>query len=537
MRKQRQLRTSAATVKQELRTGVSTGMSMAVSKAREAEQATQVLSAPKIMKGVVPDGSKPAIAMDDALSVYEYVNLSGGFKPFLGYPYLSQLATRPEYRTFSDVISSEMTREWIKIKGANDAEGDGEAEQDKLRIPELEDAIKKYNLKQVFKTAIMHDTFFGRGQISINIKNQDTDIPLILSPRTVKAGSLEGFSNIEPVWTTPSAYNSIDPTAPDFYKPKEWFVLGKRYHASRLQTIITRPLPDIVKAAYNFGGMSMSQLAEPYVDNWLRTRQSISDLINMFSTTILKTNMSSVLQGNCDGSDIFARADLFTLTRSNRGLMMLDKEAEELEQVNTPLSGLHELQAQSQEHLSSVSRIPTMIYTGISPTGMNASSEGEIRVFYDWISSQQEAFIKPVLDVCLKVIMLDLWGEVDDTITYEFNSLWQVSAKEESEIRNNNANAAATYIDRGVLSAEEVRENLASDPSSGYSGIDVSDLPEVPDDDINIDPFSNEVDPLAAEDKSVSEKQHKAMEAAAHGNSTLGIPESVGKEFVEKDKE
>ncbi len=36
-------------------------------------------------------------------------------------------------------------------------------------------------------------------------------------------------------------------------------------------------------------------------------------------------------------------------------------------------------------------------------------------------------------------------------------------------------------------------------------------------------------------DESVSEPQHNAMEAAAHGHSTLGIPEKVGKEFVSKD--
>lgn len=35
---------------------------------------------------------------------------------------------------------------------------------------------------------------------------------------------------------------------------------------------------------------------------------------------------------------------------------------------------------------------------------------------------------------------------------------------------------------------------------------------------------------------SVSEKQHRAMEAAAHGHSTLGIPKSVGEEFVAKDE-
>jgi len=35
---------------------------------------------------------------------------------------------------------------------------------------------------------------------------------------------------------------------------------------------------------------------------------------------------------------------------------------------------------------------------------------------------------------------------------------------------------------------------------------------------------------------SMSEKQHNAMMAAAHGKSTLHIPMSVGKEFVAADK-
>jgi hypothetical protein len=35
---------------------------------------------------------------------------------------------------------------------------------------------------------------------------------------------------------------------------------------------------------------------------------------------------------------------------------------------------------------------------------------------------------------------------------------------------------------------------------------------------------------------STSEAQHRAMEAAAHGKSTLGIPKRVGREFVDADK-
>ena len=34
---------------------------------------------------------------------------------------------------------------------------------------------------------------------------------------------------------------------------------------------------------------------------------------------------------------------------------------------------------------------------------------------------------------------------------------------------------------------------------------------------------------------SKTERQHNAMEAAAHGHSTLGIPKSVGEDFVAAD--
>lgn len=459
---------------------------------------------PLLAPGVVPPGADSAVAMDYCPGVYDYasafVGMNSDFQGFPGYPFLAQLATRAEYRAFAAAMSSELTREWIKLKSKTDKD----KAQDNPRIAELEKAIEEYNLRGVFRLAAEQDCFFGRAQISVNIKGADDELPLILAKETIKKGSLTSFTCVEAIWTSPSAYNAIDPTAPDFYKPKEWFLLGKRVHASRLLTIITRPLPDMLKPAYNFSGMSLSQLAEAYVNNWLRTRQSVSDLINNFSITALSTEMGDLLQGDCDGSDVFSRADMFTLTRSNRGLMLIDKNKEELIQVNTPLSGLHELQAQAQEHMCSVSRIPAMILTGISPSGLNASSDGEIRAFYDWISSQQEAFWRHPLDICLKLLMLNLWGEIDGSITFEFNPLWQVSAKEESEINLNNANADGVLLDRSVISQEEVRSRLAKDPASGYSGIAVDDVPELPEAepfDPNADPFGEEsdTDPVESE--------------------------------------
>ncbi len=193
--------------------------------------------------------------------------------------------------------------------------------------------------------------------------------------------------------------------------------------------------------------------------------------------------MDQVLQDSCsdeDEVDIFRRAQLFTATRSNQGLMLLDKEREELVQVNTPLSGLHELQAQAQEQMCAVSLTPAVILNGISPSGFNASSDGEIKVFYDRVAAYQEAFIRSPLDIILKVMQLSLFGEVDENIGFKFISLYQTPPLEESQIKLNNATAANTYLAAGVISPEEQRKRLADDPESGYEGLDLEQVPIAP---------------------------------------------------------
>ena len=441
---------------------------------------------PDLIPGVVPTGQRAAIAMDSEIpgvsAGWRYAQMAyGGMNGFAGYQYLAMLATRAEFRAFASSLSTELTREWITLNSSETA-GEGT----KKKITELEAAMKEFHVQHVIQLAAEHDSYFGRGQIFIDLNGADSSLPLVLDPRTVKIGSLKSIRNVEPMWTSPSKYNALNPAAPDFYCPSEWWMLGTPVHASRLMTIITRPLPDILKPAFNFSGMSMSQLAEPYVENWLRTRQSVADLISNFSVTALKTSMDQVLSGGDDGTDLFKRAELFTLTRSNKGLMLLDKDREELVQVNVPLSGLSELQAQAQEHMCAVSREPAIVLTGISPTGLNASSEGEIRVFYDWIAAQQESFYRVPIETILKVMQLSLYGEIDPEITFAFKPLFQLTAKEEADVLTAKSTIDCAYIDRGVLDQQEVRERLARDTESGYQGLDIdkvieqSETPDAP---------------------------------------------------------
>lgn len=431
------------------------------------------LQAPKLAPGVVPKGRKaPVLAMDYAAYDFAAYAYTIGFP---GYPYLSQLATRAEYRAFASTLSTELTREWITFTGKED---DDSGVGDKIKI--IEEEFERLKIRECMQTCAEHDSYFGKAQMFIDIDGANRKLPLILSPRTVKRDSLNRVTPVEAIWTTPLSYNSNDPVAPDFYRPRSWFMLSQEVHASRLMTIVTRPLPDILKPAFNFGGMSLSQLAEPYVDNWLRTRTSVSDLINNFSLTALKTSMEQTLTSGEDDSDLFKRADLFTLLKSNKGLMLLDMTSEDLVQLNVPLGGLHELQAQSQEHMCSVSRMPAIVLTGISPSGLNASSDGEIRVFYDWIAAQQEAYWRAPLKTISDCVQLSKFGAIDPDIGFEFVPLYQMTPKEQSEIRKSDADAAAIYITNGVIDPVEERERLARDPDSGYQNLDTSIIPVPP---------------------------------------------------------
>jgi phage-related protein (TIGR01555 family) len=454
--------------------------------------------APSLMNGVVPAGISPKVA-NDSIS-FSMFNSIANIQGFPGYAVLASFATRAEYRAFANALSTEITREWIDFTSK-----DSDGEETENKIKELKTAFEKYKVRSVIQQCIEQDCYFGRAQILINMRGGEGDkneTPLIISNKTIKIGDLIGFKPVEATWTTPSMYNSIDPSRDDFYKPVEWFMLGQKIHASRLLTIITRPVPDILKAAFNFGGISLSQLAEPYVNNWLRTRQSVSDLISNFSITCLATSMDQVLTRGSDGNDIVARAELFTASRDNLNLMLLDKEREELIQVNTPLSGLYDLQQQSQEQMCSVSNIPAIKLTGVSKGGLNVSSEGEIQSWDDRVSSQQESYWKEPINTMFRIIQLSLWGEIDENIGFKFMPLRQMSKLEESQIRLNNANTANIYLASGVISSDEERQKLDADEDSGYEGLGEKDEDE-------FEGFSpeNEIDPSLEQENDGSEKQ------------------------------
>jgi|GEM_PF-2381616 len=426
--------------------------------------------APELPVGVIPAGfakSSLGLALDAANNrCYDYANsFYAEMNSFIGYGTLSEMATRSEYRAPTTTLAVEMTRKWIKIKTTG--------QTDRTKVTAIEQALIKHRVQDLMRKAAEQDGFFGRAQIFIDIKGQENkqDLPLLIDPASIQKGSLKGFKNVEAIWTSPVEYNAIDPTDKWFFHPRSWFVMGKQVHSDRLLTLISHPLPDVLKPAFNFGGISMSQLLMPYVERFLRTSESISDLVHSFSITGIKTDLQATLAGG-NGDDLIRRAELFNKTRDNRGLMILNHDTEEFFQHNTPLSGLDKLQAQAQEQMAAPCHIPLIKLLGITPSGLNSSSDSEIRVFYDYVHAMQEALFTDPLEIILKVIQLDLFGEIDSNITFDYEPLYELDGEALARVRKSDADTAQVLIHGGVISAGEERLRLVGDPNSGYQGLD-----------------------------------------------------------------
>lgn len=456
---------------------------------------------PKVNPFTVPKSppwlasSAGGIAMDSAgvppalttASLYQWAS-TGAFSEglgFLGYPYLAELTQRPEYRRVSEIWAAEAVRKWIEFSGDPD------------RIKLVEKAMERFKVQDVIRHAIELDGFFGRAQIfpDLGYEFNSPELRAKFVPKAkVGVGALKGFNVIEPFWSYPGSYQSTNPLAADFYKPREWYVMGYVVDSSWLITIVGRPMPDLLKPAYAFGGLALSQMVKPYVDNWLRTRQSVSDLIHSFSTMVLKTNMATVIQGAVGGvNSLLKRIALFNRARDNRGVMAIDKDTEELENVSTPLGTLDKLQAQAQEQIASVAGIPLVVLLGVTPSGLNASSDGEIRTFYATIMGYLARVIKHPLQYMIDLIQLDIDGNIDPDLKWKFVDLWELPEDVKANVRKADAETDIAYVGAGVISNENVRTRITKDPDSIYYGMELEE-PEPVDDPSLDDPLDDEPD-------------------------------------------
>lgn len=319
------------------------------------------------------------------------------------------------------------------------------------------------------RLAAMYARAFGGGAILIGADDGQTlDKPLNL--KTIKSvGWMNVLSRNELV---PDSYYA-DPRAAKYGLPK--------VYRFQVDTSFTgTPVADLVNVKIHesrlviFPGVFISPRQRVRRQGWgntvfVRVMQAVQDfqmayagganLLADFAQAVYKVQGLADLIAQGDDKQIVDRARIIDTTRSICRALMIDV-TEDFERKATPLTGFPEMIDRFALRLAATVDMPVTVLMGMSPAGLNATGDADVRNWYARLSAQQEKDLKPRIERILRIIMLAQDGPTKGVEPadwcVEFRPLWQLTELEQADLRLKTSQADALDITNGVLTPEEV---------------------------------------------------------------------------------
>lgn len=410
---------------------------------------------------------------------------------FMGYAALQQIQQNSLIRTLIQVPVRDMISPGFELQVDrrnqdedifNGLDPDELKEQDAQTIAAIEEKWQEHKLDRLLRNALCMDGFEGGAFIFIDTGAASSELmtPLDISEYSVEfhASRPLKFKLIDPINVFPGDYNSAQPLADDYFAPQWWWVLGTRVHKSRMITFAANQVPLLLKPAYNFLGLPQAQMYWDYVMHWNQNRESANRLLNKFSLLAFKTSMGDVLSGGV-ADDLNRRMDYLAQKRSNDGVILMDKDSEDITNITTPLSGVTDIVKQSLECLSVISHIPAVVLFGQSPQGFNATGESDLNNYSNLIESRRTEELQEPVQKLVDILRIH-YTACRDAVKVQFLPFDTSKTLQNLQAEQIKSQVAAAHIQSGITSAEEERQKLANDKTAGYQFIDVDNVPEPP---------------------------------------------------------
>jgi phage-related protein (TIGR01555 family) len=168
---------------------------------------------------------------------------------------------------------------------------------------------------------------------------------------------------------------------------------------------------------------------------------------------ITMEGLSEYMDGGPLEQEVRARYALAATMKGINGMLVLDGK-ETYNQKSASFATLPDIMDRMFQNAAGAADIPTTRLFGMSPGGMNATGESDLRNYYDGIASDQELEMRPAVSELDEAMIRSALGSRPDAIHYEWAPLWQLSAKEQADIFSTKANAARTIVGTGGMSPE-----------------------------------------------------------------------------------
>lgn len=385
------------------------------------------------------------------------------------------------FATIAELPAKEMVREWITLNVDDSAPEDDASRteetstQDKMIVSkQMMQTLDEIGAQKALFKAMTWGRVFGGGLIFLGADDgAGLDPERLAEPLNEDAIRTFNFLTVFDRWEVEIHSEYDNPGHPKFGQPEFYRIQANMSTRGGYRQVDHHPIHE--SRFLRFDGVMTNRRRMLDNDGWsdsIYTRlesllqdygiawTGIAHLLQDFAQAIFKIRgLKDALASDKDNL-IIERLATLDLCRSIARAVPLDAEGEEFERKATPVTGLPELMDRFASRVSAAARIPVTLLFGVSPGGLNATGDSDIRLFYDNVKAMQENILRPELETLIRLLFKTAdgptRGKEPENWSFEFNPLWQMNDREQAELRKLTAETDAIYIQNGVLSEEEV---------------------------------------------------------------------------------
>ncbi len=317
-------------------------------------------------------------------------------------------------------------------------------------------------------SALKWARLFGGGLAVMLIDGQNMQTPLRVE--TIRKDQFKGFLVLDRWLVQPTVEDLVKDLGPDFGMPKYYDIIGDaavlpntRVHYSRV---------------VRFDGIELNYYGKKMENGWgIAEAERMHDRLIAFDSAttgaaqlIFKAHLRGIgvkgfrealAAGGKVEEAVIKMFDYIRLLQSNEGLTVLDADDEFWTHSYT-FAGLADVIMMLGQQIAGSTGIPLVRLFGMSPAGLNATGESDLRNYYDKVNAIQETELRPPLaEKIYPVLSMSVLGKpLPEDFDFAFPPLWQMQDKEKVEVAKAVSDGVSQMVNSGIIGRQTALREL-----------------------------------------------------------------------------
>lgn len=422
-----------------------------------------------------------------------------------------------------NVIADDMTRAGVDLLGELDP-GD---------IQRLERAAVSWQIWPKVNQTIKWSRLYGGCICLPLIDGQDVSTPLRIE--TIGKGRFKGLYVLDRWQLNPSLGDLVTEYGPYLGQPKYYEVVGdaaalrgKKIHYSRCMRLLGVELPYYQAMMENMWGISVLERLNDRLVAFDSATTGVAQLIYRAYLRIIKIeNQREIMAAGGEAeANLYKYVEMMRRFQSLEGITMLDTKDDAVVMPAPSFSGLSDALIQLGQQCGGALQMPMTKLFGQSPTGMNATGESDMRMYYDGLSQQQDSQLRIPLTVFYQCLARSEGVTLPEGFGLQFRSMWTLSDEQKAEIANKDTTTISTDYNAGYISERMALKEKKQLSKTTGRGTNITDE--------DIAAASNETgasrqDEMMGEQLTMSKEKHE-REGESHELNMTAAEEDIGQQ-------